>query len=87
MTQKTFTHYTTSNRTTPNIKEDKKLIIELVRAIAKYERVPVDRIEIVLNSITESVTGLLCTNGDTFALNISVAYRVSPATIVTTNQQ
>ena len=81
MTEKTFTHHTTTNGTTKNIQDDKPLIIEVVMAIAKREKVKPEQIKINLKSIKETVHGIFCPNGDTFAISITIDYKVS-----TTNQ-
>ena len=78
---KTFTHHTTTNGTTKNIQDDKPLIIEVVRVIAKREKVKPEQIKINPNSIKVKVHGIFCSNGDNFAIAITTDYKVS-----TTNQ-
>jgi len=78
-TTKSYTHHTTSNRTTKNIKDDKPIMFEIFGAIANREGVPVSQIKISMNSISESLLGVLCLNGDLFSLSITVKYKVIPA--------
>ena len=78
---KTFTHHTTTNGTTKNIQDDKRLVIEVVKAIAKREKVNPEQIKINPKSIKVKVHGIFCSNGDNFAIAITTDYKVS-----TTNQ-
>lgn len=86
-TTKSYIHHTTSDRSIANIWDDKPLITGLFEAVANREGVHVSRILISKSSIRESVTGVLCTNGDIFDISITVKYKVLPGTIVTTKQQ